>query len=135
MKIVPNCPEKIKLGLLLHDKEDIAPRVLEILRRNELDVEYIADERLSAEGREVFELAAKERRVIVTFDRGFGYLVFKKNLQNVPGVILLRFDAKSPEEVEIKLESLLTKYRDKLLGSFTVVKDNSVRIRPLRSIL
>jgi predicted nuclease of predicted toxin-antitoxin system len=55
---------------------------------------------------DVLAAANEQRRVLVTFDKDFGDLVFRTGTQT-KGVVLLRFIPRSPEHVALKLKALL----------------------------
>ena len=80
---------------------------------------------------QVLAIAAREQRILITEDRDFGELVFRRRQPHV-GVILLRLP---PLELATKLECLnhvLTHYADRL-DQFVVVTPHSVRVRQSRS--
>ena len=75
-------------------------------------------------------LARKEGRWLVTFDRDYGELLFARNHEPPPAVILLRVPSYRPDEPAAWLEYLLIE-PENLLGRFTVFTGKSVRSRPL----
>ncbi len=80
---------------------------------------------------QVLELAAKEQRIILTFDRDYGELVYR--LRDIPslGVIYLRFVPNNPEEPGKYVEALIQSEEIALQNKFTVVERSKVRQRPL----
>lgn len=60
------------------------------------DVLYIAEFAASLSDMEVIALASQEERLLLTADKDFGELVFRRG-QAVPGLILLRIDPGNDE--------------------------------------
>jgi len=78
----------------------------------------------------VAEIANRENRAIVTFDKDFGELVFRKRLK-VKGLILLRFAPISPEHVAERIEYILTKDIP-VENRIVVIREDRVKITLLR---
>ena len=80
---------------------------------------------------EVLAIAVSEDRILITNDRDFGELVFRRQLPH-RGVILFRL---GDEAIPIKiawLDHVLNAYADRL-REFIVVNDRGVRVRSLPS--
>ena len=73
------------------------------------------------------KLAYERKRILVTFDKEFGYLVFKKKIKSF-GVLLLRFIPSSPEYVAKRIDELI-KEKVRFENSFIVVDEEKIRIR------
>ena len=69
--------------LLLAD-ENIPRVVVERLRNAGIDAQWIAEQMPAADDEEVLSLATETNRVLLTFDKDFGALVFKSNLPACP---------------------------------------------------
>jgi predicted nuclease of predicted toxin-antitoxin system len=79
---------------------------------------------------EVLAIATSEQRVLLTNDKAFSELIFRRRLPHA-GVILFRL---VHEDIEIKrhwLSYVLTHYRDQL-DQFIVISDHGIRIRRTR---
>jgi predicted nuclease of predicted toxin-antitoxin system len=80
---------------------------------------------------EVLSQAALEKRILLTFDRDYGELIYRKGLPAPPGVVYLRFAPSDPDEparVVLGMESI----KGLLLeGRYTVVDPPRIRQRPL----
>ena len=74
--------------------------------------------------------AASESRILVTFDKDFGELVYRRGLPPPAGIVLLRFDPASPEDTGNRLSALIISGHE-LAGRFTVVTRRAVRSLPL----
>jgi predicted nuclease of predicted toxin-antitoxin system len=79
------------------------------LRSNGFDVFSISDNHSGISDKEVMEIANKEDRTILTFDRDYGELIFKHGYRPKQGIIYFRWDFFAPDEPAIYLSDLLTK--------------------------
>jgi len=80
---------------------------------------------------DVLARAAKESRILVTFDRDFGALAFRSEVPAPAAVILFRFSPVSPDEPAAILADLIEREDIELEGRFTVVDRDRIRQRPL----
>lgn len=78
----------------------------------------------------LMQRAATDGRVILTFDRDFGSLVYRGSDPLPTGVILLRFEPASPEEPGLLLRELATRNEVQFVGRFTVLDRDRARQRP-----
>ena len=62
------------------------------------EVQYIAEKHYSISDVAVIQLTIREQRLILTFDRDFGTLIFKSNERPPAGVLYLRMHQFHPEE-------------------------------------
>lgn len=77
---------------------------------------------------EILRLAEAENAVILTYDTDFGELVFRYSLKS-RGVILLRLSALNlAEKIDLSILAI-REHESELENAFTVVSENSVRIR------
>jgi len=76
-------------------------------------------------------LSKNERRVILTFDRDFGTLVFRHELPAPPGVVYFRAVPRTPEHPAMLLLALLENGRVPIENCFTVIEIDRIRQRPL----
>jgi predicted nuclease of predicted toxin-antitoxin system len=83
-----------------------------------------------ARDEQVMARAASESRILVTFDKDFGELVYRRGLPPPAGIILLRFDPVSPEDTADRLRALVSAGHE-LDGRFTVLTRRAVRSLPL----
>lgn len=98
------------------------------LRRRGHDVVWILTETPGISDEEVLARAKNEDRVLLTFDKDFGELVFRAGKSASSGLILFRISAKSPDYVAETAARVL-EHRDDWLGHFAVVEDNRVRLK------
>ncbi|MEH2401036.1 DUF5615 family PIN-like protein [Nostoc sp.] len=69
-----------------------------LLRQAGYDVASVTEDSPGIEDTEVLTRAANEQRVILTFDRDYGELIYRLRLPSPTGVIYLRFRPHTPEE-------------------------------------
>ncbi|MDT7896896.1 MAG: DUF5615 family PIN-like protein [Armatimonadota bacterium] len=101
-----------------------------ILRAQGHDVLAISEISPGANDFEVLQWAIREQRVVLTFDRDFGVLVFRRRLSGVAGVVLFRSVPQTPEEPALELLRWLGAGVN-LEGKFTVLEPLRVRQHPL----
>ncbi len=112
--------------------ENVPAASLARLRRAGWDVEGVAERAPGADDATVLALAASEGRMVVTFDRDFGNLVFNAGaaVRLPPAVVYLRFVPAWPEEPAELLLALAAQEPD-LAGRFVVLDRDRYRRRPL----
>lgn len=80
--------------------------------------------------REVMQIASREERIILTFDKDFGELAVKDAIIPVPGVILFRLPGMKPDQLASFITGVLTSREDRG-GHFSVVETERIRMRQL----
>ncbi|HET7460212.1 MAG TPA: DUF5615 family PIN-like protein [Longimicrobium sp.] len=80
---------------------------------------------------EVLRLACESERVLVTFDRDFGELIYRDLAPLPPGVIYLRLPDHSPTVLASTLLVFLDDPAAVVVGRFTVLTTDTVRQRSL----
>jgi predicted nuclease of predicted toxin-antitoxin system len=100
------------------------------LREAGYDVAAITEDSPGIEDREVLARAVLERRVILTFDRDYGELIYRLGLSPSSGVIYLRYQPRSPIEPAEQLLILLQTEGLQFEGKFTVIEREQMRQRP-----
>lgn len=94
------------------------------------DVTAIAHEYpQSLRDQEVLAIAVEEQRILITNDRDFGELIFRRRLPHT-GVILFRLHAENLATKTYWLDYVLTVHSQDL-ADFIVVTDRGVRVRRL----
>jgi hypothetical protein len=78
--------------------------------------------------------AAREARVLLTFDRDHGRLLYRAGVPVPEGVVYFRFDPAYPEEPAEILLALLEQTEPSVLGMLTVIERDRVRQRPLPGV-
>ena len=111
--------------------ECVAAPLVERLRTLGHDVCYIAEFASGHLDAAVVALAQQQARLVLTEDKDFGELVFRRG-HAVPGLVLIRID---PERAPLRgkrLEAAIERFGDGLLGRYTVIEESRFRSRPLR---
>jgi len=104
-----------------------------LLRAADLDVAAVLDVMPGASDEDVLAYARREQRWILTFDRDYGDLVFRKGMPPPPAIIYLRQEAYSPEKPAALVQAILA-MPDKVLGCFVVVTTRNVRYRRFAAV-
>jgi len=95
------------------------------------DVAWMVELQPGASDEIVLSLAQQDDRVLITFDKDFGELVFRRGFAGSHGVILLRPRLRSPQVVTAFIVTVLSQPID-WIGHFTVAREGSLRVIPLR---
>jgi predicted nuclease of predicted toxin-antitoxin system len=94
----------------------------DVITASELDLARASDE-------ELLKVARSEDRILVTRDSDFGSLVFLGNFPSA-GVVFLRIEPQTQDEVHMELQRLLSVHReDELRKSFCSVEPGKHRVR------
>ena len=80
---------------------------------------------------EVMRRAQRDQQLLLTEDKDFGDLVFRRALP-VPGIILLRINPRQRSLKIARLEIAIGRFGEALFGRYTVVEAARFRHRPLR---
>lgn len=113
--------------------ESTGTAVVEYLRTLGHDVLAVAEVMPQANDQDIMARAVSEGRILVTNDKDFGELVFRKG-QAHHGVMLLRLRDENPGNRVRVAGTILKQYADRLAGQFIVATEAGVRIRPAREL-
>lgn len=116
------------LRLLANENVPIAS--VQLLRDAGHDTVAVAESFPGSTDREVLSRAAQERRIVVTFDRDYGELIFRHRLPAPAGIIYLRFQPATPTEPAERLLQLASLVAS-LADMFIVIDRDQIRHRPL----
>ncbi len=119
-----------KLMRFLANENFPLPSVIR-LRQFGHDVAAIAQDSSGAKDHQVMTRGVREGRVILTFDRDYGELIYRLGLPPPAGVVYFRYDPPTPAEPAMRVASLISIRNLPLEGKFTVVQERQVRQRPL----
>ncbi len=112
--------------------ECVAAPLVVFLRAGGHDVLYVAESAAGLNDSDVIALALREKRLLLTEDKDFGDLVFRRE-RTVPGVVLMRTDFENPVRKTLRLEAAIERYGEGLFGRYTVIEEGRVRSRRLWS--
>lgn len=108
--------------------ENFPRPALEELRKAGWDVFSVAEMCPGISDDEVIALSADQQRVLLTFDKDFGELVFRRGLPAASGVVLFRIIPESPEDAA-GVALALVECQPDLAGTFCVVTRDRIRVR------
>jgi predicted nuclease of predicted toxin-antitoxin system len=108
--------------------ESADARIAPHLRGQGHDVALVATDYSPAlEDAEILAIAIRDQRILITFDRDFGELVFKQS-QPHGGVLYFRLGPIDLDVEIARLDYVLTHYADRL-DHFLTITRRSVRVR------
>ena len=110
--------------------ENFPKEAVEALRARGHDVGWVREDSPGAADEEVIERASREGRLLITFDKDFGYLAFRAGLAGDAGIILFRTSDRSPSELAARTTAILESRSD-WAGWFSVVEDDRLRMTSL----
>lgn len=103
--------------------------VVRALRAAGWDVRALAEETNRSVDAEVIAVAASEQRILLTEDKGFGWLQFVSGAESA-GVILIRFPAFARRVLGEVIVQFVAEHGSRLPGTFAVVQPGHVRLTP-----
>lgn len=110
--------------------ENISGTLIRELRQRGHDVLSAKESMRSEPDESILSRSQSEKRIVLTHDKDFGELAFGCGLPADCGIILLRLSGMSPEQDNRRaLEAIES--RTDWEGSFAVITDDRIRIRPL----
>jgi predicted nuclease of predicted toxin-antitoxin system len=108
--------------------ENVARAVVDALRARGYDTAWVReDDPASPDDERVIERARREQRLLLTFDKDFGELAFRRRLRADAGVVLFRLNASSPEQMADLVVRAIDS-RDDWTGHFSVVAEGRIRM-------
>jgi predicted nuclease of predicted toxin-antitoxin system len=111
--------------------ENIPGRAITFLRSLGEDVLAVGEVAPGGPDREVISLARLQGRILLSFDRDHGDLIFNQSVAAPPAVIYLRLYPADPAALERVLAGLIDLGGAALAGMFTVVTADGIRQRRL----
>lgn len=115
----------------LSANENIPRECVEALRGAGHDVTWIRDAMPGASDARVLAAARDERRLLITFDKDFGEMVFRAGRSAADGIVLFRIPQPSAPAIAKRIVAVLES-REDWFGHFSVVDERAIRMRPLR---
>jgi predicted nuclease of predicted toxin-antitoxin system len=113
--------------------ECVAAPLVAFLRLSSHDVLYIAEAAVGISDPDVIDLALREKRLLLTEDKDFGDLVFRRE-RTVPGVVLMRIGPENPALKAMRLAAAIDRYGEGLFGRYIVINEVRFRSRRLWSV-
>lgn len=100
-----------------------------ILRNRGFNVKSIAEENFGITDKSVIEIAQKENRIILTFDKDYGELLVRYSYSKPPAVVFFRLKGNTPDFAGTILIRLIEQKEIILNNHFTVIDSNNFRQR------
>jgi len=111
--------------------EDFPGLAVTALRHRGHDVVWVGDHYPGAGDAELLDVAEKENRILLTFDKDFGDIAFRRRLPITCGIVLFRCRISSLRRfADFAVEVLES--RDDWSGNFALVEWTRIRMRPMR---
>lgn len=109
--------------------ENVPSRSVAFLRAHWHEVVWVAEASPGLNDHEIWNWAAREKRILLTFDLDFG-LILRSSNDFPPGIVIFRFAPSRPEEPGQRLVHLLDQGVP-LEGHLVVLGKDFARIRKL----
>jgi predicted nuclease of predicted toxin-antitoxin system len=110
--------------------ENFPRPALRVLREQGFEIASVAEDSPGSLDEDVLTRCVDDKATLLTLDKDFGELVFRRGLPAECGVILFRVEAESPERFS-EIAVLTLQSRDDWKGWFSVVSRDRVRMRRL----
>ena len=110
--------------------ESIDDPLVHLLRVNKYDIDYIKEICPGANDEVVLKLALDHNSILITIDKDFGELVYRRKQQHA-GIILLRLEGHTPIQRANIVFSVFDKHLIEFPNAFTVIQPNLSKIRPM----
>ncbi|MCD6484647.1 MAG: DUF5615 family PIN-like protein [Candidatus Odinarchaeota archaeon] len=107
--------------------ENIPLKVVKELEKIDVDILSISLLYPGITDLEVTKIAREQQRIIITFDKDFGHLIFRENYK-VPGIILLRIPMLHVEYIFNKIKQVIFNTKIDFYGKFVVVSEGKIRV-------
>jgi len=104
---------------------------IKLLRKAGHNVASVIEETPGAKDLDILKRAHEESRIILTFDRDYGELIYRQKLSVPAGIVYFRFNPSSPEEPCEILLKILDIGNVSIVERFTVVERGRIRQRTL----
>ncbi len=115
---------------MIREDESIDPQIVDQLRNDGHTIYSVTEMTPSLSDDEVLDLANNEIAPLVTSDKDFGELVFRRHLVSY-GVVLVRLSGLSPAFKASIVSSAIIEHEKEILENFTVISPNIIRIRKI----
>jgi predicted nuclease of predicted toxin-antitoxin system len=110
--------------------ENIPKETVELLKKKGVNITAVSDVSPGLSDEAILDLGNKDQRIVITFDRDFGQLIFKQK-KKTEGLLLLRFNPESPQQIAKRIQQTLAT-KIKIEGSVVIVKKDTLRATSVR---
>ena len=106
--------------------ENIPKETVNLLKRQGIDIVAVTEFASGLSDIKVLDLAKAKGRIVITFEKDFGQLIFKEK-RKTKGLMLLRFVPKSPLQIAKRVQQVLAA-EIKMENCVVTVKKDSIRV-------
>jgi predicted nuclease of predicted toxin-antitoxin system len=106
--------------------ENIPKETVNLLKRQGIDIVSVTEFASGLSDIKVLDLAKAKGRIVITFDKDFGQLIFKEK-RKTKGLMLLRFVPKSPLQIAKIIQQVLAA-EIRMENCVVTVKKDSIRV-------
>lgn len=110
--------------------ENVPAEAVEAMRREGHDVAWVVTDAPGSSDDAVLARAQAEDRIVMTFDKDFGEMAFRRRLPASCGVILFRLESQDASQATMVVLAAL-RSRSDWAGYFSVVEEGRIRMTPL----
>ena len=110
--------------------ENVDQWIVEQLLERDYNVLSIREERAGMSDREVIEITASKKGILITEDKDFGELVFSHNLKNC-SVILLRYHKSNRKQMVKSIQKILDLQLEDPSHYFFTISKGKIRSRKM----
>jgi predicted nuclease of predicted toxin-antitoxin system len=110
--------------------ENLARAIVQWLRSHGDDVVYAAEGLSAREDIELLATAERDHRFIITDDKDFGELVFRRRF-NTHGILLVRIRAGAITSRLGRLAAVWKQVEENIAGNLVVVTESKLRVREI----
>lgn len=103
--------------------ENFPKASVKLLRKAGYEVASIGEDSPGVKDTEVLEQARREERVILTFDRDYGEMIYRLKMPTPLGIIYLRFNPETPKEPGERILELLKMENIRINKKFIMIKE------------
>jgi predicted nuclease of predicted toxin-antitoxin system len=109
--------------------ESVEWPLVDRLRQEGYEVDYVTEDCRGAEDPAVLELAAERHCILITNDKDFAELAFLQKQAN-EGIVLLRLARLRSATKAERVLDVLRELRERLSAAMTVIEEHAARRRP-----
>ena len=113
--------------------ENIPAKAIDTLRDAGYDLLFIRETAAGISDEEVLRIAVAQGRILVTFDRDYGELIFGEGREPPPSIIYFRAFPAGPGEVRDAVLSFLVD-PDSIDGAMVIVSNQGIRRRRFHKV-
>ena len=85
---------------------------------------YVAESAAGLSDADVIALSSRERRLLLTEDKDFGDLFFRRG-HPVPGIVLIRAGLDNSRFQIVRLAAAIEQYGERLIGHYVVIEEGA----------